>query len=193
VKRKAAKRKTAKVLPSLPAKPLEYDPNKFFYATHDDIRPANGRWKPVQKSEIAGISLPANLDAIAELIGREHAEWYRESHPFPAIALPDHQADFLCKEIASAVRQGFVLAVLRYADDLKHVPEALAMLEANRRNSARGGVARSKQADPRRREARRLDRELRKTVKKKYLRVQRIATEMRCSEKTVERYLSKQK
>jgi hypothetical protein len=75
----------------------------------------------------------------------------------------------LCNEIASAVRQGFVLAVLRYADDLKHVPEALAMLEANRRNAARGGVARSKQADPRRREARRLDRELRKTVKKKYL------------------------
>jgi hypothetical protein len=81
----------------------------------------------------------------------------------------------------------------RYADVLKHVPEAAAMLEANRKNAKKGGAARSKEAEPRRQEARRLDRELRKTVKKKYLRVQRIAAQMKVDTRTVERYLSPKK
>jgi hypothetical protein len=109
------------------------------------------------------------------------------------LALSEQQLFAVGVAMRDAMREGFYLALLRYADELKHVPEAAAMLEATRKNAKKGGAARRKQAEPRRQEARRLDRELRKTVKKKYLRVQRIAAEMKVDTRTVERYLAPKK
>lgn len=95
-------------------------------------------------------------------------------------------------EVTPFGRGMFARGVLWAADKTSvEVQAAAAMIRAQRENSHKGGKARSRQAEPKRQLARRLDRELRKTVKKKYVRVQRIAAEMRCSEKTIERYLSK--
>jgi hypothetical protein len=195
VKRKPARKPATKSESPLNASPLAYDTDRLFRAMHHDGRTADGQWKPVPKSEIAGIPLPANLDEIAESIARKEAEWFCLFLTWSKTPtqLPASDVQLLVKTLADAVREGFVLALLRYAEDLKHVPNARAILEANRNNSAKGGAARRKQAEPRRQKARRLDRELRKTIKKKYLRVRRIAGEMRCSEKTIERYLEPQK
>ena len=91
-----------------------------------------------------------------------------------------------------AMREGFYLALLRYADELKSHPEVAAILAANRANSKKGTAAIKRKSEPKKREARRLDRELRKNVKfhKKYLRVEEIAKQMKTSTRTVQTYLS---
>jgi len=94
-------------------------------------------------------------------------------------------------EVTPFGRGMFAKGVLWAADRSNaEVQAAAAMIRAQRKNAIKGGKARSRQAEPKRQFARRLDRELRKTVKKKYVRVERIAAELRCSEKTVLRYLS---
>jgi hypothetical protein len=159
---------------------------------------------------VPGVSLPPDLEEACRFFAREETRALVDQLQCP----PCHRVDELLEEyeqafdpldledvhvaeiqyaVKRAVRSGFNLALLRYADELKHVPEAAAMLEANRKNAKKGGAARSKEAEPRRQQARRLDRELRKTVKKKYLRVQRIAAEMKVDTRTVERYLSPKK
>jgi hypothetical protein len=163
-------------------------------------------------SPIEGVSLPPDLGNALNFFSREETfllvsylsnppalptehnepegDW---DHVFEPVELEDVHVSEIQSAMKRALRIGFNLAVLRYADDLKHVPEAAAMLTANRKNAKKGGAARHKQAEPRRQEARRLDRELRKTVKKKYLRVQRIAAEMKVDTRTVERYLAPKK
>jgi hypothetical protein len=159
---------------------------------------------------VPGVSLPPDLEEACRFFAREEArqliidlkdppfypvdsllEDYER--PFDPLELDDVHAAEIQRSVKNAVRIGFNLALLRYADELKHVPEAAAMLEANRKNAKKGGDARRKEADSRRKEARRLDREMRKTVKKKYLRVQRIAAQMKVGERTIERYLATKK
>ena len=174
-------------------KPLRYNGNELFRFMHENGKDEKGRWKPIRRNDVNGIPLPENLEEIARDIGQQDADWFRELVSWERVVLPATEIRFLAGIIADAVEKGFALAVLRYAAELKHVPEAAAMLEANRKNAKKGGAARSKEAEPRRQQARRLDRELRKTVKKKYLRVQRIAAEMKVDTRTVERYLSPKK
>lgn len=107
------------------------------------------------------------------------------------------------EERRNCFRQGFFLALLRYADELKENPEAAEslatlLLAANRENSKKGILAIKRKAALKKKEAKRLDRLLRNTVKKKYLRVERIAKEMnakgmKTSERNVERNLSRKK
>jgi hypothetical protein len=156
-----------------------------------------------RRTEVAGIPIPPDLALVCWREAESEAQHVKHVLTVDAggwsnledLSLPveDAHVQFFTETICDALEKGFRLALLRYAEDLKHVPEAAAILEANRRNAKKGGAARRKQAEPRRQEARRLDRELRKTVKKKYLRVQRIAAEMRVDTRTVERYLAPKK
>ena len=127
-------------------------------------------------------SMYASKEADGEILTEEQEALYRAS-----------QYSLFQIALALSYQRGFKLALLRYADELKQAPEAAALLESARRNGAKGAAVVKKKAESKRQQARRLDRALRKTLKKKYLRVQRIATEMRCSDKTIERYLSQKK
>ena len=86
-----------------------------------------------------------------------------------------------------AMREGFQLAVLRYADQLKSNPEAAAMLAAARANSKKGAVARRKQAAPNHRKIQKLFRELRKTSPKKTVRYLRVAEKFKMSDRQIAR------
>jgi hypothetical protein len=95
-----------------------------------------------------------------------------------------------------AVHLGFVAALQRFRTEIATSPKGAKVLQSLRNNSAKGAAARRKQAEPRRLQARRLDRELRKQgglMKKKTFRVQRIAEHLKVDPRTVERYLSRQK
>jgi len=106
------------------------------------------------------------------------------------------------QRLRDCFRQGFIFALLRYADELKENPEAAealaTLLAAHGDNSKKGILAIKRKAALKKKEAKRLDRLLRNTVKKKYLRVERIAKEMnakgmKTSERNVERNLSRKK
>lgn len=62
-----------------------------------------------------------------------------------------------------AMREGFYLALLRYADDLKSAPEAAAILADLERGRRKGGATNHKKAEPQRLAIRRRFRELRKS------------------------------
>lgn len=89
--------------------------------------------------------------------------------------------------INTAMAQGFLLALLRYAEGLKAVPEATAMLDSLRRNSAKGAAARRKQAAPTHRAIQKRFRELRKTTPKKTARYLRVAGEFKMSDRQIAR------
>jgi hypothetical protein len=215
-KQKAADRKTAKKKPALTAKPLRDLGGTLGWVQSIESL-ANSPvifcgWEadtnaPIiqHRNAINGVPLPIDLEAAAKAFAHRAAIVliHRLANPpvadesgrevFSPVNLDSIQAFFVEDIAKTMVRLGFYLAVMRYADELKHVPEAAAMLEANRKNAKKGGDARRKEADSRRKEARRLDREMRKTVKKKYLRVQRIAAQMKVGERTIERYLATKK
>ena len=89
------------------------------------------------------------------------------------------------------MRDGFVVAILRYQKELRENPEAAAMLAANRANSKKGIAAIKRKSEPKKREARRLDRELRKTIKKTDGREKRIAEIMKVGTRQVWNYIHK--
>ncbi len=204
-------RKGKKCPPALAAKVIRESeagmpriPSGFILTVTDD------GLTPRVRKEIAGIPLPIDLEPAVRWYAEREFELLESALTRPpwTYAANDSEENYpdwreadidsggwsqIRTVLRDCIRQGFYLALLRYADELKHVPEAAAMLEANRKNAKKGGAARRKQAEPRRQQARRLDRELRKTVKKKYLRVQRIAAEMKVDTRTVERYLAPKK
>lgn len=98
-----------------------------------------------------------------------------------------HELEILHCAIRMAMAQGFFLAIMRYAADLKHAPEAVAVLESLRRNSAKGAAARRKQAAPTHRAIQKRFRELRKTTPKKTVRYLRVAEEFEMSDRQVAR------
>jgi hypothetical protein len=195
VKKKAARRKTASAAPHVDSLP-PYDPDKLYRLMYERVQSrddsAKDRYMLTPRTTIAGVPLPVNLDEIAESIGRDEVEFWKAWMDMLRITVPAEEIGHVQGFVADAVRKGFVLALLRYADELKHVPEARAMIDAHRQISKKGGDARRKEAEPRRQQARRLDRELRKEgglMKKKTHRVERIAREMKRDTRTIERYL----
>ena len=102
------------------------------------------------------------------------------------------------EERRNCFRQGFFLALLRYADELKENPEAAEslatlLLAANRENSKKGTAAVKLKKALRKEKAERLNSELLETVKKKGRRVGKIAKEMNASERNVWDLLSLKK
>lgn len=89
--------------------------------------------------------------------------------------------------INTAMAHGFYLALTRYADDLKNVPEAEALLKAKREGAKKGGAARRAAAAPTHKAIRKRFRELRKTSPKKTARYLRIAEEFEMSDRHVAR------
>ncbi len=65
--------------------------------------------------------------------------------------------------VRDAMREGFQLALLRYAEELKHVPEAAAVCKALERGRKKGGATNHKKAEPQRLAIRKRFRELRKS------------------------------
>lgn len=101
--------------------------------------------------------------------------------------IQDEHVAFFENVISDALESGFFLALLRYADDLKQVPEAAALLDAKRRGSQKGAAARRQQAAPTHKAIRKRFRELRKTVAKKTARYLRVAEEFGMSDRHVAR------
>ena len=86
-----------------------------------------------------------------------------------------------------AVETGFYLAIMRYADDLKSVPEATAMLEHRRQTAQKNGKARTKKVAPTHKAIQRRFRQLRKESPKKTVRYLRVAEEFEMSDRHVAR------
>jgi hypothetical protein len=89
--------------------------------------------------------------------------------------------------ISTAMAQGFFLALVRYADELKHVPEAAAMIQQRQAAAKKGGEGRRKKAAPNHKAIQKRFRELRKTVPKKTARYLRVADEFGMSDRHVAR------
>jgi hypothetical protein len=94
---------------------------------------------------------------------------------------------FFEEQIVEALETGFRLALLRYAEDLKAVPEAAAMLKKMKRGSKKGGAARRAKAEPTHKAIRKRFRELRKSVPKKTARYLRVGNEFGISDRHVAR------
>ena len=139
---------------------------------------------------INGVVLPENLVEVATDCGKKGAEFYSELVEHGCVGPGKYftdEVDFICKSIRSSLEKGFVLAILRYADELKSNPEAAAMLAAARANSKKGAAARRKQAAPNHRKIQKLFRELRKTLPKKTVRYLRVAKEFKMSDRQIAR------
>ena len=185
MKRKKAKRKTAKKPPipvrslrSLGKETLETVPdwNKpFFFQSY-------GGTPPRDREEIAGVPLPPDLEpAVRYYAGRAfesldkvigEAPWYGASEEEAREAdysywreayLNPEDWHNIRHRLECCFRQGFYLALVRYADDLKSTPEATAILEGMEKGRKKGTATTKRKAEPRRMAVRRRFRALRKS------------------------------
>lgn len=115
-----------------------------------------GRWIDTAPGAKAN-ELEVAFRTLAEFIARR-----AETYLFPNGATDEQQRRFVDVLHASYSR-GFYLALLRYADDLKAVPEAAAILKAMRSGPSKAGEVIRKKAAPKRMDVRRRFRELRKS------------------------------
>jgi hypothetical protein len=211
-KQKAAGRKTAKKKPALTAKPLRDLGGTLGWVQSIESL-ANSPvifcgWEadtnaPIiqHRNAINGVPLPIDLEAAAKAFAHRAAIVliHRLANPpvadesgrevFSPVNLDSIQAFFVEDSAKTMVRLGFYLAVMRYADELKHVPEAVAMLEAKRRGAKKGGAARRKQAAPNHKAIRRRFKELEKTIPKATARYLRIGKEFGMHEDSVARII----
>ncbi len=155
----------------LPRPPAAWDDIKFLEQV------TLGRWLE--------FPMPAEVqDAIqrlAEFISK------RASHSHFGDSPTAEQLQSLRVALEISYRRGFYLALLRYENDLKIVPEAAAMLEGLRQAARKGGAARRAKAEPTHKAIRKRFRELRKTTPKKTVRYLRVAEEFGISDRHVAR------
>jgi hypothetical protein len=106
------------------------------------------------------VRIPSEVErafhVLAEEIARRSSYLVCES-----ATVEERVGNYQCALRASYAR-GFYLALLRYADDLKAVPEAAAILKRLSKGPKKGGEATRKKASPKRMDVRRRFRELRK-------------------------------
>ena len=162
--------------------------------------------RPRFRTEIAGIPLPYDLEPAIRWYAREefwtlentlirppwtHApdgEDSEENYPgWKEADMPLEGWQTIHVTLRDCIRKGFFLALMRYADDLKHVPEAAALLEQKRKAAKKGGESRRKKAEPNHKAIRKRFRELRKTIPKKTVRYLRVAEEYGMSDRHVAR------
>lgn len=115
------------------------------------------------------------------------ASWKKDDRGFWQDFIDFTYAELMILHAAvnTAMAQGFFLALVRYADDLKNVPEAVAMLEKRREIARSNGKARSKKAEPKHKAIRARFRELRKTIPKKTARYLKVGNEFGMSDRQV--------
>jgi hypothetical protein len=112
-----------------------------------------------QSINVGGFELPPDQEeAFAECVGIRMA-----SEKFPVQGLPTETTEQLRYQMQGAMRQGFYLAVLHYADELKANREAAALLAKLARGRKKGGAANHEKAKPGRDAIRKRFRELRKS------------------------------
>lgn len=203
MKRKPANKKTS---PTLPAKPLGELGESVLRAVpksgeiHYWSLSADGDVPPAKKrTEIAGVPLPPDLEPAVRYYARvsfESLEYFLMDPPpldpddpepltwKPADIPPEGWHD-IRRELESCFRQGFYLALLRYADDLKQSAEAAPLIDGLRKAARKGADARRAQAAPAHRAIRKRFRELRKTVPKKTARYLRVAEEFKMSDRHI--------
>jgi hypothetical protein len=200
-KQKAVTRKTAKKKPALTAKPLRelWERLSTTEERTNFTLAVSGGYSP-----IPGIPLPADLENALGFFSREETKSLviglenppaipvdslleEYEHAYAPVELQNPHVAEIQYSIKRALRTGFNLALLRYADELKHVPEAVALLEAKRRGAQKGGEARRKKAAPNHKAIQKRFRELRKTVPKKTARYLRVAEEFGMSDRQVQR------
>jgi hypothetical protein len=199
MKRKKAGRKTRKKPPAIPARPLRDLGGKALNAL------PFGAIGPNQ-TEISGVPLPPDLEPAARHYARlefsylEHLlicpPWGGDpagQDDFPGwkeADIPPEGWHDIRRSLEECFRQGFFLALLRYADDLKRSAEAAPLLEGLREAANKGAAARRKQAEPLRKAVCKRFRELRKTVPKKTVRYLKIAGELGISDRHVARIVN---
>jgi hypothetical protein len=218
MKRKKAGRKTTKKPPAVPAKPLRdlggANPPRIplpivHWIEGEGLLPGSWTWKSRPRTEIEGVPLPPDLEkAVRFYAGQEFESLENSLTRPPWTYAPDgedseknypgwKEADispngwsWVRTTLEDCFRQGFYLALLRYADDLKQSVEAVPLLEGLREAARKGAAARKAQAAPIRKAVCKRFRELRKTTPKKTVRYLRIAEEFGMSERHVQRIVN---
>jgi hypothetical protein len=84
---------------------------------------------------IEGIGLPPDLDAAMRRLVMPHVEMVRRSLQHPYVIHHEKLRHSVYRDqLFVAARAGFMFALLRYADELKHAPEVASILEQWREN-----------------------------------------------------------
>lgn len=166
----------------------------------------------LEKSSLEGVPLPADLDLAVGYFAHydvrtldqrlknppisqvaEDSEDWQEA--FDPLACSDAQLEEVESCVRRAIRKGFYLALLRYRDDLKHVPEVAVLIakeEARKETARTNGRVRAERAAPLRRKIEKLFRQLRKTEPKRGREslYRQIAKEVGRSERHVQRIVN---
>lgn len=117
-----------------------------------------------------GVSVPEEIgDEIDKEGYRRFCQW-RDDHISSALRelmLRDNELNIAVCDVLFrlrwAVEAGFYMAILRFADDLKNVPEAAAILGRMKNGRKKGAATTKRKAEPRKMEIRRRFRALRKS------------------------------
>jgi len=124
-----------------------------------------------ERLPFGGVPVPGDVDKAIEAEGYRRFERWRDNHlregALVKLCLEDESSNVAVCDVLfalqRAVEAGFYLALLRYADDLKNVPEAVANLERLKRGRKKGTATTKRKAEPRRMAIRRRFREKRKS------------------------------
>ena len=111
----------------------------------------------------------------------------RDKYGSSAQELSEATREIVQDAIQSTFRAGFYIAVMRYSDQLKHVPEAVAVVNQRLTAAHKGGAGRRKKAEPLHKAVRKRFREMRKTTPKKTVRYLRVAEEFKMSDRHIAR------
>jgi hypothetical protein len=192
VKRKPAKRKTAKKS----AKSLRN-------LGGETLRNLPSKWEGGAKlrTEISGVPLPPDLEQgiryyslknTSILVSRLNSglvcgNEVEDDEIYTPLRMEQGHVDEILDSVIDSMRDAFYLAILHYADDLKQSAKAAPLLEGLRQAARKGAAARRKQAAPIHKEIRKRFRELRKTTPKKTVRYLRVAEEFGISDRQVAR------
>lgn len=148
--------------------------------------PGDHFWECPDGGIVDGISLPADLDAVAFLVATLRS--------LEVITIGQGSPDGEDKRISAlfdslkvAYRAGFAMAVRVYAADLKNAPRVASICDALARGRRIGAETNKRKAEPTRTAIRKRFQELRKTITKKTVRYLRVAEEFEMSERHVQR------
>lgn len=126
-----------------------------------------------KRTDINGVPIPKDLTLFCEreaegsamyiehIFGFEAQSWSLEEDL--SLHLASEHIRVLQSELAWAMETGFLLALQRYADDLKSVPEAAAIRAALERGRKKGAATVRRNAAPKKMAIRKRFRELRKS------------------------------
>ena len=189
MKRKKAKRGSGAKKPPIPVRSLRALGKRTLETVPDwhrvgFFRQLLGGAPATDREEIAGVPLPTDLEpAVRYYAGRAFESLDKRIGETPWYGLSEEEylerkADFshwreaylnpedwheIRQGLERCFRQGFYLALLRYADDLKQSAEATAFLEGLKKGRKKGTATTKRKAEPRRMAVRRRFRALRKS------------------------------